>query len=88
MEHLQVNSSVTCLVCKKNLLDNLSDTVWEVSVLGVFLVRIFLHSDCMRRDTEYISLFSPNAGKFDPEKLQKRTNIFLADAYLVPSQNK
>ena len=33
-----------------------------------FLVRIFLHSDWIRRDTEYISVFSPNTGKYGPEK--------------------
>ena len=43
-----------------------------------FLVRIFQHSDWIRRDTEYsdwirrdteyLSVFSPNAGKYKPEK--------------------
>ena len=33
----------------------------------LFLVRIFPHSDRIRRDTEYLSLFSPNAGKYGPE---------------------
>ena len=33
-----------------------------------FLVRIFPHSDWIRRDTEYLSVFSPNAGKYGPEK--------------------
>ena len=33
-----------------------------------FLVRIFPHSDWTRRDTEYLSVFSPNAGKYEPEK--------------------
>ena len=28
-----------------------------------FLVRIFSHLDWIRRDTEYLSIFSPNAGK-------------------------
>ena len=32
------------------------------------LVCIFLHSDWIRRDTPYLSLFSPNAGKYGPEK--------------------
>ena len=31
----------------------------------VFLVRIFPHSDWIRRDTSYLSVFSPNAGKYD-----------------------
>ena len=29
----------------------------------VFLIRIFPHSDWIRRDTKYLSVFSPNAGK-------------------------
>ena len=33
-----------------------------------FLVRIFPHSDRIRRDTKYLSVFSPNAGKYGPEK--------------------
>ena len=33
-----------------------------------FLIRIFLHSDWMRRDTPYLSVFSLNAGKYGPEK--------------------
>ena len=33
-----------------------------------FLVRVFPDSDWIRRDTEYLSVFSPNAGKYKPEK--------------------
>ena len=30
-------------------------------------LRIFPHSDWTRKDTEYLSIFSPNAGKFWPK---------------------
>ena len=33
-----------------------------------FLVRIFPHLDWIWRDTEYLSVFSPNAEKYGPEK--------------------
>ena len=33
-----------------------------------FLVRIFPHSAWIRRDTPYLSVFSPNAAKYGPEK--------------------
>ena len=33
----------------------------------LFLVRILPHSDWIRRDTSYLSVFSPNAGKYRPE---------------------
>ena len=33
-----------------------------------FMVRIFSHSDRIWRDTKYLSVFSPNAGKYRPEK--------------------
>ena len=33
-----------------------------------YLVCIFPHSDWTRRDTPYLSVFSPNAGKCGPEK--------------------
>ena len=49
-------------------------TVWKVSVFRVFLVRTFPHLDWIWRDTEYLSVFTPNAGKYGPkEKLQIRT---------------
>ena len=35
-----------------------------------FLARIFLHLDWIRRDTPYISLFSPNVGKYGPENYE------------------
>ena len=38
-----------------------------LSVFGVFLVRIFQHSD-----TPYLSVFSTNAGKYGPEKFRIR----------------
>ena len=37
-------------------------------VRSIFLVRIFPHSDWIRRDTPYLSVFSPNEGKCGPEK--------------------
>ena len=42
---------------------------------GVFLVRIFLYSDWIRRVTEYLFVFSPNTGKYGPEKFQLLTNF-------------
>ena len=33
-----------------------------------FLVGVFTHSDWIRRDMKYLSVFSPNAGKYRPEK--------------------
>ena len=41
-------------------------------VFGVFLVRIFLPLDLIQKDTECLSIFRPNAGKYRPEKLQIR----------------
>ena len=49
------------------------NSAWKKSVFGVFLVFIFPHSDWIRRDTEYIFVFNPNAGKYRPEKLWIRT---------------
>ena len=48
-------------------------TAWKVSVFGVFPVRIFPGSDWIRKDTKYLSVLSPNAGKYGPEKLRIRT---------------
>ena len=55
-------------------------TVWKVSLFGVFLVRIFLDSDWIRRDTEYVSVFSPNAGKWGPEKIRIQTFLRCVNA--------
>ena len=43
---------------------------WKVFVFWVFLVRIFPHSDWIRKDTSDLALFSPKAGKYGPEKLR------------------
>ena len=43
------------------------------SLFGVFLVTTFSRSDLIRRDTRYLSVFSQNAGKYGPEKLQIQT---------------
>ena len=48
-------------------------TAWKVSIFGGFLVCSYPHSDWIRRDTAYLSVFSPNAGKYRPEKLRMRT---------------
>ena len=37
-----------------------------------FLVRIFPHSDWIWRDTEYLTVFSPNEGKYGPERFEYR----------------
>ena len=39
----------------------------KMSVFGVILVHIFPHSNWIRGDTECLSVFSPNAGKYGPE---------------------
>ena len=49
---------------KTALKDN---TAWKVPVFGVLLVRIFPHSNWMRRDTQYLSVLSPKSGKYGPE---------------------
>ena len=48
-------------------------TAWKMFVFGVILVRIFSHSDRIRRYTVYLSAFSPNVGKCGPEWLRIRT---------------
>ena len=50
-------------------------TVWKVSVFGVYQARIFRPLDWIRRGTEFLSVFSRNAGKYGPEKLRTRTHF-------------
>ena len=40
---------------------------------NLVLVMSYLGDDRIRRDKEYLSVFSPNAGKYGPQKLQIRT---------------
>ena len=56
------------ILLSKNLVFAFLHPAWKVSKYGVFLVRIFPHSDWIRRDTSYLSVFSPNAGKYELEK--------------------
>ena len=46
-----------------------------------FLVVIFPHSDRIRRDTEYLSVFCPNAGKYGPDNSEYKH--FLRSGQLV-----
>ena len=41
-----------------------------MSIFGVFLVCIFPYSNWIRKDMEYLSVFSLNVGKYGPEKLR------------------
>ena len=51
----------------------LTYTAWKGSVCGVLLVRIFPYVEWIRRDTEYLCVFSPNVGKYGLEKFRIRT---------------
>ena len=50
-------------------------TAWKVYIFGDFLVCIFPHSDWIRGDTSYLYVFSPNAGKYGPEKTPNTNNF-------------
>ena len=58
-------------------------TASKVSVFGVILVRIFPHSDLMRRDTPYVSVFSPKC-----EKIRTRITPNADTFYAVLSTNQ
>ena len=54
-----------CILKYKKQIDTLREKCLSTEF---FLVYIFLHSDWIRRDTEYLSVFSPNKEKYGPEK--------------------
>ena len=56
-------------------------TAWKLSVFGVILVRIFPHFDWIRRDSQYLSVLSPNAGKCWPDNSEY--GHFLRSAILI-----
>ena len=39
------------------------NNAWKVSAFGVIIIRIFPHSEWIRRDTKYLSVSSPNVGE-------------------------
>ena len=49
-------------------------TAWKVSAFGDFLLLIFSHSDWIQRDTEYLSVFSPNA---ENTRIDYCNNLFI-----------
>ena len=49
------------------MLKTVISTAWKVSVFRIILVCIFSHLDWIQKDTEYLSVFNPNAGKCGPE---------------------
>ena len=53
--------------CLLHMAKTLNATLCKNCVFGVNLVRIFPHLDWMPRYTPYLSVFSPNAGKYGPE---------------------
>ena len=61
------------MVDSATMIDRDLFTAWKVFVFGVFLVCIFPHSDCIRRDAPYLSVFRPNVRKYGPEILRIRT---------------
>ena len=58
------------------------NTAWEVSVFGVFLVRLFPHLDWIRRVAEHLSVFSPNTGRYGPEKPRIQTFFTQCKIYI------
>ena len=67
-----------CSACttNKNIFKSSNQAIvitWKGFVFGDFLVHIFPHSDWLMRDTEYLSAFSPKAGKYAKERLRIRT---------------
>ena len=61
---------------------NLLYTAWKVPVFGVILVHIFPHSDWIRGDTPYLSVFSSNTEKCGPQYLRIRTLFTQCYLYL------
>ena len=51
-----------------------------------FLVRIFPHSDRIRRDMKYLFVFSPNVGKYEAEKTPY-LDTFQAVSFLLMTAN-
>ena len=77
--HFHINK-IKDIVIRINFMEN---TAWKVSVFGVFLVHIFRYSDSIRSFTLWIYVFSPNARKYEPEKLQIRKFFHSENRYTL-----
>ena len=67
-DNLSLPIALSCLVISYGLIESSTSSLREkCPSTELFLVRIFPHSDWIRRDTSYLSVFSPNAGKYGPE---------------------
>ena len=67
-DNLSLPIALSCLVISYGLIESSTSSLREkCPSTELFLVRIFPHSDWIRRDTKYLSVFSPNAGKYGPE---------------------
>ena len=58
-------------------------TAWKLSKYGVFSGQFFLYSDCIQTFGEWISMFSPNTGKYRTENTP-----YLNTFHVVYSYNK
>ena len=66
--------------------NNIFNVTWKVSVFGVFLVRIFPHSDWIRRDRYFVSLrIWSKCGKMRTIKIPNADTFPAVDLYLDPS---
>ena len=54
-----------------------------IQIRSFFLVLIFPYSDWIRRDTPYLVVFSPNAGKYRPGKTPYLDTVDAVNFYLV-----
>ena len=61
------------------------NTAWKMSKYGVFLTTIFPHSYWTWRDTPYLSVFSPNAGKYGLEKAPYLDTFHVVQRYFTPT---
>ena len=66
-----------------NNISRLIYTTWKVSVFGIILVRIFPHSDWIRRDTPYLSVFSPNADQNNSEHAHFSRSVYQSEIYAM-----
>ena len=59
-------------------------TRWKVSVFGVSLFHIFPHSEWVRKDTPYLSVFCLNMEEYEPVKLWIRAVFMMISFFRKP----
>ena len=81
-----VGQNMKSYTCKKQVSKSNYPLREKCPHTELFLVRIFLYSDLIWRDTPYLSVFCQNTGKYGPEITPYLDTFHAVDGSIAPSK--